>query len=66
MIHNHYGEQQGDSFKKLKIELPHNPEIPQLDIYPEKTIIQRDACTPMFHSVSSVQSLSHVRLFATP
>ena len=26
-------------FKKLKIELPCDPEIPLLDIYPEKTII---------------------------
>ena len=41
MILNHYGEQQGDFFKKLKIELPHDPEIPLLDIYQEKTIIQK-------------------------
>ena len=34
--------------KKLKIELPYNPEIPLLGIYPEKTIIQKDTCTPMF------------------
>ena len=34
--------------KKLKIELPYDPAIPLLDIYPEKTIIQRDTCTPMF------------------
>ena len=27
--------------KKLKIELPHDPAIPLLGIYPEKTIIQR-------------------------
>ena len=25
--------------------------IPQLDIYPEKTIIQKDTCTPMFIEV---------------
>ena len=31
--------------KKLKIELP---AIPLLGIYPEKTIIQKDICTPMF------------------
>ena len=30
--------------KKLKIELPYDP----LGIYPEKTIIQKDTCTPMF------------------
>ena len=34
--------------KKLKIELPYNPAILLLDIYPEKTIIQKDTCTPMF------------------
>ena len=34
--------------KKLKIELPYDPAIPLLGIYPEKTIIQKDACTPMF------------------
>ena len=27
--------------KKLKIELPYDPAIPLLDIYPEKTIIQK-------------------------
>ena len=34
--------------KKLKIELPYDPAIPLLGIYPEKTIIQKDSCTPMF------------------
>ena len=34
--------------KKLKIELPYDPEIPLLGIYPEKIIIQKDTCTPMF------------------
>ena len=34
--------------KKLKIELPNDPAIPLLGIYPEKTIIQKDTCTPMF------------------
>ena len=34
--------------KKLKIELPYDPAIPLLGIYPEKTIIQKDPCTPMF------------------
>ena len=24
--------------KKLKIELPYDPEIPLLDVYPEKTV----------------------------
>ena len=34
--------------KKLKIELPYDPAIPLLGIYPEKTIIRKDTCTPMF------------------
>ena len=34
--------------KKLKIELPYDPAIPLLGIYPEKTIIQKDTYTPMF------------------
>ena len=32
--------------KKLKIELPYDPAIPLLGMYPEKTIIQKD--TPIF------------------
>ena len=34
--------------KKLKIELPYNPAIPLLGIYPEKTIIQKEICTTVF------------------
>ena len=34
--------------KKLKIELPYDPAIPLLCIYPEKTIIQKETCTTMF------------------
>ena len=34
--------------KKLKLELPYDPAIPLLGLYPEKTIIQKDTCTPMF------------------
>ena len=34
--------------KKLKIELSYDPAIPLLGIYPEKTIIQKGTCTPMF------------------
>ena len=34
--------------KKLKIELSYDPAIPLLGIYPEKTIIQKDTCTPIF------------------
>ena len=34
--------------RKLKRELPYDPAIPLLTIYPDKTIIQEDACTLMF------------------
>ena len=30
------------------MELPYDPAIPFLGIYPDKTIIQKDTCTPMF------------------
>jgi len=32
----------------LKIELPYNPAIPLLGIYPEKNISWKDTCTPVF------------------
>ena len=31
--------------KKLTIELPYDPAIPLLGMYPEKTIIQKESCT---------------------
>ena len=34
--------------KKLKIELPYDPAILLLGIYPEKTINQNGSCTTMF------------------
>ena len=34
--------------KKLKIELPYDPAIPLLGIYPEKTIVQKESWTTMF------------------
>ena len=30
------------------MELPYDPAVPLLGIYPEKTIAQKDTCTPMF------------------
>ena len=47
---SHYGKQYGVSFLKLKIELPYNPGIPLLGIYPKKmkTLIQKDICTLTF------------------
>ena len=35
-------------FKKPKIELPFDLATPLLSIYPDKTIIQKDACIPAF------------------
>ena len=49
---SHYGEQYGGSLKKLKIELPYNPAIPLLGIYPEKTIIQKES-----HTTKSIAAL---------
>ena len=37
--------------KKLGIKLPYDPAIPLLGICPEKTIIEKDTCTPMFIAV---------------
>ena len=34
--------------QKLRIDLPYDPAIPLLGIYPEKTIIQKESCTTMF------------------
>ena len=45
---SHCGKQYGGFSKKLKIELPCDPAIPPLGIYLEKTIIQKDTCTPAF------------------
>ena len=33
--------------KHLNIELPYDPAIPFLGIFPDKTIIQKDTCIPM-------------------
>ena len=34
--------------KKIKMELPYDPAILLLGIYPEKSIIQKESCTTMF------------------
>ena len=34
--------------RKLKLQLPYDPAIPLLGIYPDKTIIQKDTYTPVF------------------
>ena len=45
-------------FKNLKIELPYDPAIPLLGIYPEKSKVCKDTCTPM-SSWHCLQSPKH-------
>ena len=33
---------------KIKIELPYDPAISILGVYLERTMVQKDICTPMF------------------
>ena len=42
--------------KKLTIELPYDPTISLLGIYQEKTVIQKDICTPMFTAATIYNS----------
>ena len=37
--------------QKLNIELPYDPTIPLLGIYPDKTFTQKDTCTHMLTTV---------------
>ena len=34
--------------RKLNIELPYDPAAPLLGIYPDKTFLEKDTCTPVF------------------
>ena len=43
--------------KKLKTELPYDPAIPLLSIYPEKTTIWKDTCMPIFSSIYNSQDM---------
>ena len=47
-------------FKKLKIELPYDPAIQFLGIYPDKTIIQKDTCTPMCNTSHNSQDMETI------
>ena len=33
---------------KLKVELPYDPAVPRLDIYLDKTFLEKDTCSCMF------------------
>ena len=48
--------------KKLKIELPYDPEIPLLGIYLKKmkTLIRKDTCTPMFIAVLFINKIAKI------
>ena len=35
-------------YRKLYIELPYDPAIPLLGIYPDKSFFEEDTCTHMF------------------
>ena len=50
--------------KKLKIELPYDPAIPLLGIYPEKTIIQKETCITMF--TAALFTIANKILFDPP
>ena len=50
--------------KKLKIELLYDPAIPLLGIYPEKTIIQKDACTQC--SLSTIYNIQTMKATKCP
>ena len=45
---NHCGKQYWRFLQKLNIELPFDPAIPLLGIYPEETTTCKDTCTLMF------------------
>ena len=46
--YNHVGEEDGGSLEMLETDLLYDPTIPLLGMFLEKTIFQKDTCTPMF------------------
>ena len=46
--YSYNGEQYGGVLEKLKLELPNDPVILLLSLYPKKTITQKATCTPVF------------------
>ena len=46
--YSHYVRQYGDSYNKLGIKLLYNWTTALLDIYPEKTITEKDSCISVF------------------
>jgi len=53
--YNHSGNQSGGSLKNLDIELPEDPAIPLLGIYPKDTpTYNKDTCSTMFIAASFI------------
>ena len=50
--YSHYGEQCGDSLKKMEIELPYDPAISLLGIHTKETRIERDVYPNVHHSTA--------------
>ena len=48
--YSHYGEQCGDSLKKLEKGLPYDPAVPLLGIHTEETRIERDMCSTVYNN----------------
>ena len=44
--------------KKSEIELPYDPAIPLLGIYTKEIRIERDTCTPVFHILSDLSTMT--------
>ena len=42
---SHFGEQYGDSLKKLEVKPPYDPTIPLLGIYTKENKVEKDTCT---------------------
>ena len=45
--YSHYGEQYGGALENY-VELPYDPAIPLLGLYPDKTFLEKDTYTCMF------------------
>ena len=45
--------------KKLKIELPYDPAILLLGIYPQKSVVRKDICAPMF--IAALFTIAKIR-----
>ena len=45
---------------KLKIQLTHDPAIPLLGTYLEKTLLQNDTCTPIFIAALFINTIARI------